>query len=250
MYQINEISLEHINRLTDIQLTQLLYRLLFLEAEKYRLEDWDGNVPFNITTADAGSDGCIFWKGSPERTPWIPNKFTIFQNKATNLSAKECFEEIMEPSKAEQSKRKLKKQVEKLVLAKGCYILFINKQLVDQGKDERVNKFREAIKQAGHENYDTFQIKIYDSNKIKDWVNTYIGAVILVQKFNDISRPFGFIDWEKWENIIQARENEFQTDETVIANISLIQNSITSEKVIRIAGHSGLGKRICRTSVC
>lgn len=238
---MNEIDIKHINHLSDIQLSKLLHTLIKLEAEKNNLQDWDGIVPFNITTGDAGSDGRIQWNGTPAQTHWLKNKFTIFQNKATDLFPGDCIEEIFPTTKAGQP-RKLKAQIEKVVKANGCYVLFTNRPIVDNGKDERIAKFREAIQLAGEPNYATFQILVYDSNSIKNWVNENIGAVTLVQAFNDIHRHQGFIEWEKWEILSRATDNKFQIDDTVKGNILLIQKSISTEKVIRITGHSGLGK--------
>lgn len=241
MYSTNEIDIKHINHLSDIQLSKLLHTLIKLEAEKNNLQNWDGIVPFNITTGDAGSDGRIQWNGIPATTKWLKNKFTIFQNKATDLFPGDCIEEILQTAIAGQP-RKLKTQVEKVVKANGCYILFTNRPIVDNGKDERIRKFREAIQLAGEPNHATFQIFIYDSNSIKNWVNENIGAVTLVQAFNDIHRHQGFVEWDKWEILSRATDNKFQLDDTVNSNISLIQKSINTEKVIRVTGHSGLGK--------
>jgi hypothetical protein len=239
---MNEITLEQINHLSDIQLSQLLHKVIGLEAVKYKLEDWDRSVPFNITTADAGSDGRIQWNGTPASSKWIKNSFTIFQNKATNLFPRDCGEEILQtPVKGEKT-RKLKAQIEKLVSANGCYVLFTNKPIVDHGRDNREKAFRKAIEQAGHANHDTFEILIYDSNDIKDWTNEYIAAVTLVQAFNNIDRPFGFSVWDKWATLHRANENAFQIDDKIETNLKLIRESINSEKVIRVTGHSGLGK--------
>jgi hypothetical protein len=237
---MNEVDIKHINNLSDIQLTELLHTLIKLEAQKNNLQEWDESVPFNINTGDAGSDGRVQWNGTPVTTKWLKNKFTIFQNKATDLFPADCAEEILQTAKTGEP-RKLKAQIEKVVKANGCYILFTNKPIVDNGKDQRIAKFREAIQISGEPNYATFQIFVYDSNTIKDWVNEYIGAVTLVQKFNGIHRHQGFVEWEKWEIHSRANENTFQIDETVRNNMSLIQ-SINIEKVIRVTGHSGLGK--------
>ncbi len=239
---MNEIDIEHINRLTDIQLSKLLHTLIKLEAEKNNLQDWDGIVPFNITTADAGSDGRIQWNGTPPTTKWLKNKFTIFQNKATDLFPSDCVEEILETAKVGQPQRKLKAQIEKVVKANGCYTLFTNRQIVDNGKDLRIAKFREAIQLAGEPNYETFQIIIHDSNSIKNWVNDYIAAVTLVQEFNGIHRPLGFKVWDKWEETSKSKETKYQSNDIVLANIKLIQDSIITERVIRVTGQSGLGK--------
>lgn len=241
MYSLNKIDIKHINNLSDIQLSQLLHILIRLEAEKYNLQEWDESVPFNITTGDAGSDGRIQWNGIPATTRWLKNPFTIFQIKATDLTPSKCSDEILLKVK-KGSPRKLKSQIEKVVRENGCYILFTNKSIVDKGKHERIINFRKAIKLAGEVNHATFQILVYDSNSIKDWVNEYIAAVTLVQEFNGVHRPQGFIEWKKWEKLSKAMNNPFQSDDTVKNNILLIQKSIKSEKVIRLTGHSGLGK--------
>ncbi len=68
MYNINMVTIEHINHLKDLQLSQVLHTLLTSEAEKHGLEDYEQSVPFNITTGDGGSDGRLEWTGKPDRT--------------------------------------------------------------------------------------------------------------------------------------------------------------------------------------
>lgn len=238
--KMNEIKIEDINRIKDWQLSQLLHHLVGLEADRYNLQEFERSVPFNITSADAGSDGRAIWNGNPKSTTWLKNKFTIFQNKATDLIPSKCKDEILEPEQG-GVKRKLKAQIEKLVKSDGCYILFTNKSIVDNGKDIRIEAFREAVKLAEEPNYATFHFEVYDANSIKDWVNEYISAVTLVQSFNGINRPEGFRTWEEWEISSKANLNGFSLDQTVINNISLI-NLIDEKRSIRITGHSGLGK--------
>ncbi|HEV7330222.1 MAG TPA: hypothetical protein VGN63_04220 [Flavisolibacter sp.] len=241
MALINEIGLKQINSLNDIQLTELLHKLIKIEAEKNKLENWDRHVPFDITTGDAGSDGRITWNGNPPMTNWLKNPFTIFQNKATNLQPKQCKEEILEPEE-DKKPRKLKSQIENLVNKNGCYVLFTTQSLNDKQKKLRIDQFREAIKLAGHKNYNTFQILIYDANKIKDWANENIAAVTLIQSYNGITRPQGFIIWEEWEKLVNASKNEFFTNKIVTTNIEQILQTIRTQKALRISGHSGLGK--------
>lgn len=212
MYSLNEVTIDHIQQLKDIQLSQLLHLLLRTEATSNVLEGWDVSVPFNITTGDAGSDGKMRWTGNPPRTANIPNKFTIFQNKATELIPSKCFEEMLETEKAGQP-RKLKAQIKQLVEANGCYILFTTQPLVDKGKEERIKEFRRAIAEAGHANAATIQIEVYDANRIKDWVNQNIETVLFVQQCNGITRPAKFVTWEELGLGLQAKETPFQTNE-------------------------------------
>jgi hypothetical protein len=241
MYSINQVTIQHINHLSDIQLSKLLHSLLTLEAQYKRLQGWDESVPFNITTGDGGSDGRIQWTGEPEQTHWLPNKFMIFQNKATDLFPKECYEEILRPQERGKP-RELKSEIKALVEGDGCYVLFTNRSFVDKQKKERIDNFRNAIKDAGHSNHSTFEIKVYDANSIKDWVNQYIEAVTMVQDFNGVTRPLGFRTWKEWGIDIRANENAYQTNTIIEDSIKLISTTIESVKVLRVVGHSGLGK--------
>ena len=238
---INEISIDDIRQLKDLELSKLLHLLIQEEAKTHNLQDWDGSVPFNITSGDAGNDGRIIWNGNPAKTEFITNNFTIYQNKATPLIASACKEEILATA-VKGEPRKLKEQIKNLVEKDGCYVLFNSRPMTDQSIKDRKKEFRKAIKLAGHANHATFEILIYDSNKIKDWTNKYISAVTLVQGFRGITRPQGFILWEKLNILNRFNENEFVADDTINANVDHIRGSIIEEKVLRVYGHSGLGK--------
>lgn len=236
---INQIDIEHIERLNAVQLTQLLHSLLQIELKKNGIEG-TAFVPFNITTGDGGDDGRVQWTNGKDDTFWLKNRFCLFQNKATPLGPSACYEEILKP-KEKDKPRELKLRIEELVAANGCYVLFINKNLNTELKQERIDKFREAIKDAGFDNYENLQIEIYDTNSIKDWVNENIGSVTLVQKFNNISRP-GFRLWEEWEQTLEGSYTPYQRNNIINQHIENIYESLTKRRPIRIIGHSGLGK--------
>ncbi len=241
MYPINQVSLEHITRLGANELSELLHCLIKNESTKNNLEGWDASVPFNITTGDGGSDGRVKWIGLPETTKWFKNKFIIFQNKATDLFPHQCKEEILESKKRGQP-RKLKSQIEKLAERDGCYVLFTNKAIVDSGKDSRIEEFRKGLKIAKNAKADSLQIQILDANSIKDWVNENIAAVTLVQHFNGINRPEGGRTWDELERDIRAKDVYYEKNGIIVANLSIVQQTIDTTKAIRIVGHSGIGK--------
>jgi len=209
MYNLNQIELKHISNLNDLQLTKLLHKLLQLEGITNQLSDWESSVPFNIITGDAGSDGRAMWNGSPKKTKWLPNNYTIFQNKATNLIPSKCKNELLNTEKKNKP-RTLKTQIQYLADKNGGYVLFTNQPINDNGIEERIKKFREAFSESKHPNANSINIKVYDANKIKDWVNENISAVTLVQRFNDIHRPLSFIGWEKWGNKLKTELNRFR----------------------------------------
>lgn len=84
-----------VNRLNDIQLTQLLSQLLQLEAYKFGIAQRSAEVALNIRVGDGGEDGRISWSGVPEQTDYLPNRLTMFQNKATDMGPSAYANEIM-----------------------------------------------------------------------------------------------------------------------------------------------------------
>lgn len=241
MYSINEVTIDHIDHLSADELSELLHNLLRIEAEKNSLDGWSILVPQKITVADGGEDGRIEWTGNPQETKWLKNKLSIFQNKATNLTTGNCFEEILETAIAGQP-RKLKSQVEDVVIHNGCYILFTSQDLNTTQVADRVAEFRRAIQTANHANHGTFQILVYDANKIKDWVNDNVAAVTFVQACNGITRPHNFRTWYEWKKDMIGSAIPFQTNGILLNNIKQIRAELKREKVVRVIGHSGLGK--------
>jgi hypothetical protein len=237
--KINQIEIEHIERLNDVQLTRLLHNLLQIELETNGL-DGKAFVPFNITTGDDGDDGRVQWTGVKQNTNWLKAQFCLFQNKATKLGPAQCYEEIL-VSKKEGKTRKLKPMIQELVENNGCYVLFINKNINVKFKNARIFQFRRAIKDAGFDNHDTIKIEIYDTNSIKDWVNENIGPVTLVQEFNGITRP-GFRVWAQWEETFEGAKTPYKRNDIINQHIQDIYDSLKQNKPIRIIGHSGLGK--------
>lgn len=241
MYSINEVTIDHINHLSAEQLSELLHNLLRIEAEKNSLDGWSILVPQKITVADGGEDGRIEWTGNPKETKWLKNKLSIFQNKAANLTPANCFEEILETAITGQP-RKLKSQVEDVVIHNGCYILFTSQDLNTAQVADRIAEFRRAIQTANHTNHGTFQILVYDANKIKDWVNENVAAVTFVQACNGITRPHNFRTWDEWKKDMIGSAIPFQTNDILLNNIKQIRAELKREKVVRVIGHSGLGK--------
>ncbi|WP_343624468.1 hypothetical protein [Flavobacterium lindanitolerans] len=241
MHSINKINIDHISRLDETQLGELLQRLLYQEAITFDLQDPEISVPQNTKSKDGGVDGTIAVKGAVPSTPRLCNKITAFQNKATDLTPKKCYEEILLPKKKGENP-KLKPAVEKIVEANGSYILFTTQASTPQMINDRVTNFRAAIKDAGHSNHDTMDIKVFDANTIKDWTNEYMSAVDLVQSFVGITKPVGSRDWKTTGIDINAEGIAFQIDSKVSQHIQMIRDNIIPQKVIRIIGHSGIGK--------
>ncbi|MDR1180741.1 MAG: hypothetical protein LBL13_02020, partial [Bacteroidales bacterium] len=153
--------------------------LLYSEISKYGITATI-DVSSNINAPDDGCDEYLEWEDKNKKTPWLSNRKTIFQCKATNLSPKQCeFELLIRNSNSP----KLKPRIENIVKNDGEYILFTTQSCNLTMKDQRVNHFHNTIQSAGFTNFNKTNIKVFGADEIADWTNQYIKAVIQVQKY-------------------------------------------------------------------
>lgn len=238
----NEIQLNHIKELNEDQLNSLLYLLLWLEAGTYEFQQCTITVPLNAKSKDGGIDGKIEWNGNPPTTPILLNKTTVFQNKATELTPAKCYEEILLKKEKKITARKLKPEIEDVVKNDWGYVLFTTQPNSGTMTKARIDSFRKAIKDAGMSNWNTLDIRVFDANFIVNWVNQYISAIETVQRFNGVTKPIGLRNWKTVVIDTKANLIPYMSDSVITDNISFIQNNIIQQKVIRIVGHSGIGK--------
>lgn len=239
----NQIIYEDIGRLDDVQLSKLLLRLLLLEADKYKFEGIEKIVvPFRINVGDAGEDGRIKCSDT-KSSKFIKNKFSLYQCKATDLSPQGYYDEFFTSN---NNVVVLKEQIEDVLDNKGQYVFFTSKDYNETTTNNRIEKIKEAIDFANNtlgKKYNYDQVRILEANEISTWVNEYISAVTLVKEFCNIPLPFGLRTWGQW-NKTSRRENRLQYSpgkELTKFSDSLI-SMISNEKVVRVIGHSGIGK--------
>lgn len=237
MPNIFEVNFEDIERLDDKQLTDLLCRLLYLEANSFNIPSSCVYGSLKINVADGGEDARIKWQEGVEKTDWIPNRFTLFQCKATNMSPAECKKEIIKNNSI-----KLKGRVEEVFDVGGSYILFYNKSCNTNLKERRINKFREAIKEAGKDYAENVDIKIYDADQIARWTNQYVQAIIQVKSWLGKMLPNGIETWNQWAGYYDNKFDYVLSDELQSYIRQLRDYFVESKRVARIVGLSGLGK--------
>lgn len=241
MYSINQTTIIHVARLDERQLGSLLLLLLKLEASSNNIPDPEISLPENEKSKDGGIDGHIKWVNGPNATTFLKKNWTGFQNKATELSPAECKAEMLLPEVTGQP-RKLKPEIEKLVDADGSYVLFIKQPLNSSLIAARITKMREALKEAGKSNYATMDIQVYDGNAIKEWTNKYASAVDMLLGFSGVTKPSGFKSWEAVARDKKTYLHSYQTDPTLSGHIKILRDGLDTTQVIRIIGHSGIGK--------
>lgn len=241
---LNEITIKDIERLSDVELSDILLRLLKFESERYQFTNVrDILVPLKINIGDAGEDGRLEC-GNTNGSKWVQNKFSIFQCKATDLKPKEVYNEFF--SNPTQSKKQLKDKIKEVLDANGQYVFFIHKPYVKKLIDSRLDKARKALSYCNRvykTKYKKEQVRILDANLIKDWVNEYINVVLTVQLYLRITRPNGLKTIEQWGEYEDIRRVDFVSNTKLDLFLKQIKNEVLNEKAtIRIVGHSGLGK--------
>jgi len=236
MVNILEVTPDDIKRLDEKQLPDLLLRLLRMEAQKYGIPKSCISSSLNIKAGDGGEDAHIKWIGGPDKTEWLPNRYTLFQCKATEMTTSKCKNEIV-------NKGELKPRVKDVFDNGGSYVLFCTDDYtVDPSELIRIEAFREAIKSTGASYCETVDIQIYDVNKIFTWVNEYVP--LIVQVSNWIGKPLLNSMWT-WEDWKKYPENyvEYVQDAILVGHISQLKSHfIGAQKIARIVGLSGLGK--------
>jgi hypothetical protein len=228
------IESEDVSKLNYTQLTQLLKELLHAEAFRFGLAQRSVEVALNITTSDGGEDGRISWQEGPESTDYIPNRLTLFQNKAGRT---DYGKELLTKDGS------LKPIVEQVLDAGGSYVVFTTKQLNTKQKNSCLKKMRETVNKVGKIYFNSCDIKIYDSAQIAGWANRHISSIVAIQ--NWIGRPVErglktFDLWSEYEDISRLPFIHVVDRQHIIS--ALKYELIKPKSCFRIMGLSGLGK--------
>lgn len=217
---------------------ELLKILLYSEAKLFKIPASYIHVPLQETIPDGGEDARIRWDTTqPEKTDWIPNRFTIFQSKAMDMAIDQCKREFFQKKTS-----KLKPSIEEVLDTNGAYILFFNRPCVPKSQKPRIAKMREAIDEAGKSYAKSADIQIYDSNKIAAWTNSYLSAITAVKNWLGRAILPGALTWQNW-NDSDLNQNPYFSDEIHKDIIHQLRSHFKERHAVaRIVGLSGIGK--------
>lgn len=237
MAQLFRVESSDINDLNDLQLTKLLDLLLRLEARSFGITERAVEVALNIQVGDGGEDGRIQWQGGPEPTDFIPQRFTQFQNKATNMGPAACANELV------AANGQVKPIVDQALSNGAAYVLFTTQEQNQRQKLANVDAMRAKLKSLGKTYAQTADIRVYDATVIAAWVNHYMPAIVAV--LNWVGRPLerGLKTWTNWGQHPDYESFSFVVDpERRDALIVLRELVSQKRKCARCVGLSGLGK--------
>ena len=242
MTQPFNIGSSDIKRLNDIQLTQLLKELLHSETNKFGISQRSTEVALNIRVGDGGEDGRVNWCGGPSETDYIPHRFTMFQNKATEMDVRAYGREIMTKARKGQPST-VKPKVDEVLSQGGSYVIFTTQELNSEQKGRRINEIRGRLRDAGKEYCAICDIKIYDAAQIAGWVNRFVSTIVSVQ--NWAGRPIvrglkNFQLWSEYDDLSWFPFVNVDSRKEILTSLS--KELIVPKSCFRIVGLSGLGK--------
>lgn len=237
MTQPYKVEASQIKRLNDVQISNLLNVLLIAEAIKFNIPLNTVRVASNIRTPDGGEDGRIEWSGLPERTEFIPNHLTQFQNKATEMTSTEFANELI------ASNGELKHMVASVLSQGGSYIVFTTQEINGQNQAPRINAMRNKLRNLSLPYAETADLRIYDAAMIANWTNRYLVAITSVLSWLGQPIERGLKTFESWSKNSEFHDYAFveipsRTEQMQQLKASLIKPGFCA----RIKGLSGLGK--------
>jgi len=241
-----EVSKTDIKTLDDKQLRELVVRLCRAEAISKGLPvsavKWGGHQ----NASDGGADIEVdFYNFSTIKGDYIPELYTIFQCKATDMSPNKITKEM-------QPQGKHKKLFEEIDSKAGAYIIVSNKSdTAKRALNSRMKAMQDVI---GNASFAGIVVDFYDIQRLVDWTNLHMPVIAWV--FETLGKPhFGWKPYGNWsnpqENTIERyyvdnetasilHKNEYHTVSEGVQKIREILNEPGTS--IRLVGLSGTGK--------
>lgn len=256
------VTPEQVKRLKPEDFVALLGRLLYAEASKAEVPMSGISVPLQITIADGGEDGRFDcqWTGGRDFTSFLPNRFCIFQAKATKMGAAKWKAEAFTKASKRRAVPELNAAVQSAINNNATYIGFSKEDLGGIKIADVIKKIREGIVQTGTI-APSLQIDIYDTNKIAEWVRLHPSVALWLIEKIDGAKLVGYMSVEGWASRSQFGTTKYVDESgerfTVLSGGNIgSSNSLsaqdTAERIFdhlsaprrsfRLLGHSGLGK--------
>ena len=231
-----EVSGEHIAVLTPDELPELLRRLLHVEAQEHRIPADGIHVASNVDAADGGEDGRISWQGGPDRTTFLPSRFSQFQMKAGRVSPAAAGKEILSGSGSVQE------MVRSALMAGGHYIMLCGHPYTQKSVSEREDRIRTTLRGAGMTSADD-QVHVWDADQIAAWVNHHPTVAAWVKERTAPGTIGPFRSWTHWAGRPEHDQSPWVEDARLPdLRRRLLEQVATPGGTTRVVGLPGFGK--------
>lgn len=230
---------KHVTRLTGDRLPRVLLFLLRAECALNHIPASSYEVSTNVIAGDGGEDGRVRWTDGRSSTPFLPSRLVLFQCKATEIERADCRKEVLVKPGADILE--VKPAIKEVIENGGTYILMTTQVCTRTMKNERIAGLRDGLRDGGMAEADTADIRVYDADKIAEWVRQYVGIAIQVLRWSGRERLPGAMTWAEWRQ--HARHQLDYVPAAADSRPADIRNfALQPRQSMRITGPSGIGK--------
>ncbi len=238
-----EVSKEMVASLGDVELRELLARLLEAEARDCGISAAAVSVGGNQNAADGGVDASIVWHGNPEPEGWLPRRTIYFQSKAEGMSATKL--------KNEMRPRGVARPIfERLAACGGAYIVFSTDDPSHSAEEDRIAAMRAAVEDVDPDR--AISLHFLGADRIARWVNNRAGVALWLLEKAGHPRA-GWRGYGGWSSdgaderaYLLDDENRASVGEVPVDLLSAIRSMRTALSSpghsVRLLGLSGMGK--------
>lgn len=245
---ILELPKDALLSLTDIQLEHLIGRLAEAEVVAHGASVADVRFSGSITAPDGGVDVRVDVKIAPFESGFMPKPNTIFQSKRHSMLPGEISREM-------KPKGILSAAIGAQCERGGAYIIVsLGDDCTEPMRNARLQAMKNAV--ADHPAKDEIHLDFYDRFNLHQWLRQHPSIMIWVRTI--LGQPLsGWQAYGSWSNVPIGMTDELITAPGVSVILPkqnhqklTIEQAITptrqlicaSNKAIRIAGLSGVGK--------
>ncbi len=209
--KIFEVTADQIKRLTDIQIVELLRRLLNSELRKNSISLIAGVAPAQITIPDGGEDGRVTWHNGPARTDFIPSRYAIFQCKKSVSSPAQLKKEVWSKSSQGTGKaRELNAAISETLKNRGSYLVVTGSPIVGIKVNHHIQAIKDGVREAGGNPDDFSSIEILEANKLASWASSHPSVALWLNSTLRDLHLHGYRDYDDWSTDAELSETLFQ----------------------------------------
>ena len=227
---------EDVMRLREWELPQFLRSILHAEADANGLPADGIHVAEEYYVADGGEDAHIRWEDGPDRTPYLPARYTQFQIKTGAVTPAKAAREVLTKD------GNLKGMVADALDAGAHYVLLCTTALTAKKAQAMQERIRDSIRGAGF-SVGLERIQVRDADQIAAWVNNYpaIAARLRERTRPGSAGPFrSLIQWaNRTEHVLSPLVDDPRLGPL---RARLLRDLVRPGSVVRVLGPAGVGK--------
>lgn len=245
---ILELSKDALLNLTDVQLEQLIGRLAEAEVASCGASVGDVRFAGSITAPDDGVDVRVAVQTAPFSSGFIPRPNTVFQSKKHSMPAGAITKEMM-------PKGGLSGTISQQCSNGGAYIIVsLDDDCTEPMLTDRLAAMKNAVAVDPHAT--AIHLGFFDRSKLHQWLRQHPGIMLWVRAV--LGQPLsGWQAYGRWSTVPhgmsddlilasgisvilpEQRHQKLTIEQAIVPTRKMIW---ASQKAIRIAGLSGVGK--------